>query len=639
MAQIRVRTKLGTFRLRKQNDKGAADEPYLLTLFAKLDSPLGDLSVPIAQKTIPIHFPEGLGHGDLGPNSKAMSVAGVNHVPVPSGIGEWTTTLDSSHLDFTFTGMRNCAVGFAVVFVEEDSTLDSSVEAMLPELKKEVRKRANGFLRFVLGQDPVLPTNFPGGAALLAALHEYREELRRGGIDVNGIIDGGALMDHVLAAVLPGEVGKAIGKVLIPGGELWNLIAAAVQAGDADEYIGAGGRMCSFFDLVGLAHAPIEFSFDTARTVTLEWPTPPGFDPPTFTDTSKGLYEIDGTLDRTDTDEPPIVAALRGPDDVVVAFARRLDGDGLERLRSTDFGKTYTAQVSGDFFKGAFKSGPSASNSADRKTWCVAGLGLDDEVRFAISQNAGGTWSAWTRVSKRKTFVGSPAVTLNAAGTAIYLVARDTSHFYWFTESKDLGKTWEDWQRIGSGVFHSSPAMVRVARPLTRPPVPDILVVAGLGTDKRVWFSRFSTNANLANEGWQPIATGSDASARFTSAPTMVSDGKDEIVLVCRANDLRYWRVGSFDGGKQFKVGTTWLPLGRPDRGRVRYTDEGERRGDLQRMFSAPALVASDDMETRVMFGLTPTLALWRNRHTRHENAAWRGTKPEPEIDLRPFYY
>lgn len=183
--------------------------------------------------------------------------------------------------------------------------------------------------------------------------------------------------------------------------------------------------------------------------------------------------------------------------------------------------------------------------------------------------------------------------------------------------------------------------MVRVAPPLSRRPVPDTLVVAGLGADKRVWFTRFSTNANLANEGWQPIGAGSEdhATARFTSAPAMASDGKDHILLVCRANDLRYWRVDSFDGGSQFKVGTSWLPTGRPDRGRVRYNDDGERSGDLQRMFSAPAVVASDDMETRVMFGLTPTLSLWRNRHTRHKNASWHGTKAEPEKVMRPFYY
>lgn len=643
MAQIQARTRLGTFRIKKQNDKGGKDEPYLLTLFTKLDAPLGDMTVPLAKKSIPIHFPDELGHGDLGPNSDAMSVTGRSQVPVPSAIGSWTTTLDTTNLDFTFAGMRNCAVGFGVVFLEEDSTLDSSVRAMLPELKSEVRKRANRFLRFVLGQDPEIPANFPGRAALLEALAAYREELRRSGIDINGVIDGGALMDHVLAAVLPSEVGKAIGKVLIPGGaELWNLIAAGIQAADPDEFIGAGGGMCPLFDLVGLAHRPIEFDLDTARTVTLDLPMPPGFDAPTFTDTSKGLYSLDATVTRVDADEPPVIAALRGPGDNVVAFARRVDGGNIERMRSSDFGKTFTPQVSGSFFKGAFKSGPSASSSADRETWCVAGLGLDDEVWFAVSGNAGGSWGGWTRVSRRKTFVGAPAVTVSADGTALHLTARDASDAYWFTSSDDQGATWRAWQRIGKGVFHSSPAMVRVApKLLTNPPQPDIVVVAGLGTDKRVWFTRFSAHGNLSQQDWKPIVAGSEdhATARFTSAPAMVSNGKDDVLLVCRAGDLRYWRVESFDGGKQFKVGTVWLPHGKPDRGRVRYNDDDERSGDLQRMYSAPAIVASDDMETRVMFGLTPTLSLWRNRHKRHANAIWRSTKTEPEGDIRPFYY
>ena len=125
--------------------------------------------------------------------------------------------------------MRSCSVGTAVVFLEEDSTLDSSVEAMLPVLKGEVRKRANKLLRFVLGLDPELPASLPGRAQIIAALAAYRQQLRDGGLDVNGAINGGGLMDHVLAAVLSGEIGKAIGNVLIPGGgELWNLIAAGI---------------------------------------------------------------------------------------------------------------------------------------------------------------------------------------------------------------------------------------------------------------------------------------------------------------------------------------------------------------------------------------------------------------------------
>lgn len=144
MAKIMMRVRLGDFALHKPNDNAGKDEPYLLTLFARLDSALGDFTVPIEQKTVPIHFPEGLGHGDLGPNSKGMSLSGRNRVPVPTKIGEWETTLDTKNLDFTLSVMRSCSVGVAVVFLEEDSTLDSSVQAMLPALKGTSRRIGQG---------------------------------------------------------------------------------------------------------------------------------------------------------------------------------------------------------------------------------------------------------------------------------------------------------------------------------------------------------------------------------------------------------------------------------------------------------------------------------------------------------------
>ena len=641
MAKISMRIRLGDFALHKANDNSGTDEPYLLTLFAKLDAPLGDFSIAFDKKTVPIHFPDGLGHGDLGPNSKGMSLIGRNRVPVPTKIGEWETTLDTTNLQFALSVMRNCSAAVAVVFLEEDSTLDSSVQAMLPALKAEVRKRANKFLRFVVGVDPVIPANFPGRAQILAALAAYRQQLRSGGLDVNGAINGGALIDHVLAAVLPGEIGKAIGKVLVLGGELGNIIAGLFQLADADEFIGTGARQIPFFDLVGLAHAPIEFKMDTATTVTLNLPFPPGFQPPSFTDTSNGLYSVDGEARRTDTDEPPVLAAVRGPGNAATVFARRVDGDFFEPMRTNDFGKTFKSVSNSSFAAGVFKAGPAAANSSDAKTWCVAGLGLDDEVWFNVSANAGGAWGGWRRIGQRKKFRGAPAVAVDATGGSIYVVARAATKHYWFSRSADQGTTWAAWQRIGGGVFHSSPAIVRLSPAVTRPPLPDVLVVAGLGTDKRVWVSRLTASESLADQSWAPIAAGPEnhATGRFTSAPAMCCDGKEEIVLACRAGDLRYWRVNSFDGGRTFMVGTSWQPHGKPSNGKVRYNAAGKRSGDLQRLYSAPALVASNDMETRVLFGLTPTLALWRNRHTRQAVASWVPTTGEPETDLRVFYY
>lgn len=49
MAKMSMRIKLGDFALHKQNDEGGNDGPCLLTLFAKLDAPLGISASPTSR--------------------------------------------------------------------------------------------------------------------------------------------------------------------------------------------------------------------------------------------------------------------------------------------------------------------------------------------------------------------------------------------------------------------------------------------------------------------------------------------------------------------------------------------------------------------------------------------------------------
>ena len=641
MGRITARIKLNQFYIRKQNDKGGKDEPYLLTLFARLDGTMADPQVPIDQRVLPIHIPDALGHGDLGPDSKEMSLTGRNIVKVPTAIGQWESTLTSEHLDAIPGMMRNCAFGIGVVFLEEDSTLDSTVRAFLPEAKKEIHKRANIFIRFILGWEPELPAFIPGREQILSALRTYRAQLLQSDINPNGVINGEALMDHVLGAILPGEIGKAIGKILVPVGELGNIIGAIVQGTDPDEFIGANGRTFAFYDLVGRAHAPLKFEFDTVTTMELRLPfTTEGIQIPL---TAKGIYAVDGTVRRTDADEPPTVAALRGPGQKVTVLGRRLNEDSFQRNNSDDFGQTYKVDSSGGTFEaGRFRSGPAAANSADGNTQLVAGLGLDNEIWFAFSENAGATWIGWKKISRSKAFKGAPAVTLSLSGKTIYVVGRDDDDFYWFTKSSDRGATWDQWQRIGGGIFHSSPSMVLVKkRSAPGQSNPNVLVVAGLGTDNRVWTTRFADSASLAGQDWHPIRAGAkDHPTRaFTSAPAMTSGIHEDILLVCRADDLLFWYVQSLDGGEEFAAGTVWQRFGRPDKGAVGYNDKNERRGDLQDMYSAPAVVASNDLEQRLILGLSPTLGFWRNQCSRHEEEIWRPITQEPEPGFRMHYY
>jgi hypothetical protein len=50
MGRVTAKIKLNQFYLREQNDQGGKDEPYLLTLFARIDRTVNDAEVPLTER-------------------------------------------------------------------------------------------------------------------------------------------------------------------------------------------------------------------------------------------------------------------------------------------------------------------------------------------------------------------------------------------------------------------------------------------------------------------------------------------------------------------------------------------------------------------------------------------------------------
>src|SRR5688572_16018194 len=109
MARIPVKVKLKQFRIRQDNES-SADEPYIIPLFAKLDSRLIDPAVASADRHITLHIPDSAGHKDLGPLSKEMDRDGRNTVNIPAATGEWTTTLDTTFFDILPVAMTGACM-------------------------------------------------------------------------------------------------------------------------------------------------------------------------------------------------------------------------------------------------------------------------------------------------------------------------------------------------------------------------------------------------------------------------------------------------------------------------------------------------------------------------------------------------
>jgi hypothetical protein len=638
MGKIRVRIKMEDFRLIKPNDASGVDEPYLMALYARIDRWLNDPAIPAKDKRLPIHYPSKMGHGDLGPESNGMKFAGITKVSVPAAIGMREMTLDTAHLDGFTPLLQQCAAVLGVIFMEEDASTSGQVKTVFEEAKKTIRSRVDFILAVLLGTVQI-PAFITG--AMRTSLEEQiaamRADLLENGFDPNGIINT-ELQDRIIAAALPQVIGPAVGKQFIPGFELWNAFLSLVQGIDRDAYIGASGQVFPFFDLVGRVHAPSRFTFDTLQEFHFrDFIT--GEQIPIGDNSDDGRYTIDGTVQRIDVDEVPTLALLRGPNDRVSLVARRLDTNAFEMQSAEEFGKRFSINL-GKMGGRAFRSGPGAGSSNDGKVQCIAGRINTDRFMFRFSRDAGVKFTPWRNVGGTRTFRGAPAVVVSPDGKKLYIVGRGEDDRYWFTRSEDGGGNWSAWQACGSATFKTSPAAVCVRELRLGEPPKYTIVVAGLRNDNRIWTTRFLDSGPASDEGWKFVGTGPNDSptAGFNSAPSLFANLDGQILLVCRAANLRYWYANSFDRGRTFLVGTTWARIGIPGAGRVEYTD-GERSGDLQRMFSAPAVVAREDMRSILIVGMSPTLGLWRNRFNRENPQTWVPTLIEPEPQARNHYY
>ena len=631
----------------KPNDASGVDEPYLMALYARIDRWLNDPEIPVLNRKLPIHYPSKMGHGDLGPKSDGMKFSGTTKVAVPAAIGTREMTLDTSSLDGITSLLGQCAAVLGVIFMEEDSSTNAQVKTTFEQARKVIRERVD-FIVAVLFDIVETPSSITGPARALweQQIDIMRAHLMSVGVDVDGIIRSN-LQDRIVSAALPHVLGPAVGKQFIPGFDLWSTFFSLVQGLDRDQYLGAAGESFSFFNLVGRVHAPTKFKFDTLKEfhfrdlITGEFIIDPDTGKPkVFGDNSKdGRYIVEGTAQRIDVDEVPTLALLRGPDDRVTLIARRLDGNAFEVQTAEEFGKQFKVRV-GKMGGRAFRSGPGAASSNDGTVQCVAGRINTDRFMFRLSRDAGSKFSPWTNVSGSRTFRGAPAVAISPDGKKIYIVGRGEDDRYWFTRSANDGGNWSAWKACGNATFRTSPAAVCLRELQLGKPPKYTLVAAGLRNDNRIYTTRFLDSGPATNQAWKAVRTGTDSepTAAFTSAPALTANLDGRVLLVCRATDLRYWHADSFDRGRNFLVGTIWHRVGIPSAGKVEFTAAGKRSGDLQRMFSAPAVVTREDMQSVLIVGMSPTLGLWRNRSNR-DAQTWKSTLSEPEPDLRVHFY
>ena len=223
-------------------------------------------------------------------------------------------------------------------------------------------------------------------------------------------------------------------------------------------------------------------------------------------------------------------------------------------------------------------------------------------------------------------------------------MARDEQDRLLYSFSGDFGSTFSPWRAIGDMTFASSPAIVVINAdwPAATVKLPQV-VVAVLGKDRKIWRTRFPISSDPREIKWKPLQVGIETGPvfAFTSAPALaLSEDGTRVVCTARGANYRYHTSWIFDAGVEISQGTLWQPMGDPDTGRVRYRgSDNERRGDLQRMYSSPALVLSGPTRSTRVFGLSTNLSLWRIRYDGIDKRLWRPFTAEPEPGFRAHFF
>src|ERR1051325_5547369 len=175
-----------------------------------------------------------------------------------------------------------------------------------------------------------------------------------------------------------------------------------------------------------------------------------------------------------------------------------------------------------------FQDGPALARPPGALADTGFGLGTGNQMYWSTQANDGGwggTSSVWATIPGA--FTSRPAaVAFNVPSGPlvgkIALVVRGSDSFFWMQIRDQLGNVALDWTQIPNGFFNSAPAITFVPASSSTQPK-NALVVAGLGTDGKIWFNRNTLGAGntFSNSNWVGWAQIQPSGPSFTTAPSL----------------------------------------------------------------------------------------------------------------------
>lgn len=174
----------------------------------------------------------------------------------------------------------------------------------------------------------------------------------------------------------------------------------------------------------------------------------------------------------------------------------------------------------------------------------VFGRGTDNKIWWASSVDGGSSWHmAWDKIGSG-VFTSSPAATCSADGKLIAVFGKGNDNKIWWAYSTNGANSWDmAWAPIGEGVFNSAPAAACSADGKR-------IYVFGRGNDNRIWWAYSTTGVQKWDMAWAPIGEGV-----FTSMPSANCSWDGRIIHVFgKGNDDRIWQARSNDFGATWDI-------------------------------------------------------------------------------------
>ena len=596
---------LDKFQIVRENE-GSQDEPFIWVIGIRFDGVTAPNILTASENAaLSFHTPPGR-HKNLG--SAAEHADNLKPFDIPEAQGVWKTSLRFDPNSNFPVFAPFCTLAIAVVGLEEDSTSNTLAIEAHRRVVEFVKHTLTAELRSILA-DAI--TAFGQGDPLPSG-QDVEERLT----DVLNYRAIKTVIDDFRDSQIPVAVLKGFVNLFTLPGNLAQL--------DHDEYVGDAQAVYTMPELIANAIDGHKITFELNRDKSfaqfIESRT--GIElPPLFLESipkinmpaKTGHYRITGRTRRTDLREPPTIAAVWTPEQIVVLA--RGDDRRCFYINSDNGGKSFRTKGWRIAGKGVFTSGMGATTAPDGSLLFVCGRGNDGRIwstrpssKLTSLENAG-----WQQLPPLNSRFGACAA-LSEAAKRLHVFAVDQERRVRWSWSNDHGASWDlPWGFLGTELLGATPAAA-VSADGKR------INVFGLDRNRNI-LRAYSADGGVK---WEHLWSRSGLpEMAFSSAPACAVSADGNRVFLVAKGDGSYFFLRSDDAGKNWHKGD-----GVPAKEWTRF----KLPAGNGFFISAPAVCASPDLNEIHLFGVFNDMRMYHRAIVNGKGSDWQTAGDEPVL-------